>query len=284
MEARFYDDAADFWAVTQDLYEADPVKHTTVLSVIHAVRSAPEFELAPPVFITVHDNDGALSSAVMRTPPWPLALSGVAVADIAFLVDELLPRYPDLSSVMGPREVAEPFAQAWAAGVKSDVHTVIDLRLHRLDELVLPDVKGQARVATEADVPVLTEHWFGFANESSSRKDTMAEAEVAVRRQLALESGYVIWEVDGVPVSSAAAKVPNAGVSRIGPVYTPPEHRRHGYAAAATAAAAQWAHQAGAREVLLYTDVANPTSNGVYRRIGFQPVSDYVELAFKPRT
>ena len=285
MEARFYDDVNDFWAVTRDLYESEPVKHTTVLSVIHGLLATPQFEAAPPVLISLHDEAGVLCGAVMWTPPWPLGLSGVAAADVDALVDELVPRFPALGSAMGPREVAESFAEAWAAATDCDVHTVVDLRLYRLDELTMPEVEGRARLATEADLAVLSEHWLGFSTEASAhRGDTLHDAESAVRRQFALGSGCVIWEVDGVPVSSAVAKVPNAGVSRLGPVYTPPEHRRRGYAAAATAEAAVWARQAGAKEVLLYTDLANPTSNSVYQRIGFRPVSDYVELAFDPRS
>ena len=58
-------------------------------------------------------------------------------------------------------------------------------------------------------------------------------------------------------------------MSRIGPVYTPPEHRGHGYAAADTAAAARWALERGARQVLLYTDPANPTTtNRLYPPAG----------------
>jgi predicted GNAT family acetyltransferase len=65
-----------------------------------------------------------------------------------------------------------------------------------------------------------------------------------------------------------------AGSARVAPVYTPPEHRGRGYAAAVTAEVSAAARRAGADEVLLFTDLANPTSNGVYTRIGYRPVSD----------
>jgi len=71
-----------------------------------------------------------------------------------------------------------------------------------------------------------------------------------------------------------------AGMLRVGPVYTPPELRGHGYASAVTAAASLRAREAGAQEVLLYTDLANPTSNSIYQRIGYRPVEDRVVLAF----
>lgn len=63
-------------------------------------------------------------------------------------------------------------------------------------------------------------------------------------------------------------------------MYTPPEHRRRGYGAAITAVLTASALEAGATEVVLFTDLANPTSNGVYRRIGFRAVSERLVLAF----
>ncbi|MFC0432142.1 GNAT family N-acetyltransferase [Kutzneria buriramensis] len=281
MKARYYDDAAEFWTVAHDLFEAEPAKHTTVLSVVHAVLNAPRPDAAPLVLVTLHDESGSLRGAALRTPPWPLALSGIGVDDVPFLVGELLEQHPGLDSVMGPRDVADRFGGEWASATGTTVKTIFDLRLYRLAELITPQVAGRARIAGEADLDVAVQHWVGFSDESAAHRGTnSADAEAAVRQQFSLGSATVLWEVDGVVVSSAVAKVPNAGASRIGPVYTPPEHRRHGYAAAATAEAARWARSVGAREVLLYTDLANPTSNGVYQRIGFRPVTDFVELAF----
>ena len=61
---------------------------------------------------------------------------------------------------------------------------------------------------------------------------------------------------------------PAVGVVRILSVYTPPEHRRHGYASACVAAASAWALAQGADACALYTDLANPTSNKIYQAIG----------------
>jgi len=101
-----------------------------------------------------------------------------------------------------------------------------------------------------------------------------------VARSLRLGAGEMLWELDGKPVAQACAKPVIAGASRIGPVYTAPEHRGHGYAAAVTAAASQWALDAGAQRVLLFVDRANPTTNRLYPRIGYRPVYDAVELRF----
>ena len=71
-------------------------------------------------------------------------------------------------------------------------------------------------------------------------------------------------------------------MSRIGPVYTPPEHRNRGYAAAVTSAAARWALDHGARHVAIFTDLDNPTTNRLYPRLGFRPRYDALELHFVP--
>jgi predicted GNAT family acetyltransferase len=76
----------------------------------------------------------------------------------------------------------------------------------------------------------------------------------------------------------------NAGVAqsitRINLVYTPPDRRRRGYATAAVAALTQQLLNSGSRYCCLYTDLANPTSNSVYRRIGYRPVCDIDQYSF----
>jgi predicted GNAT family acetyltransferase len=83
----------------------------------------------------------------------------------------------------------------------------------------------------------------------------------------------------GELVSVAPRLPPAAGVSRIGPVYTPPAHRGHGYASAVTARAAFDILDSAAVPVL-YTDVSNPTSNKIYRAIGFRPVADRLSVSY----
>jgi predicted GNAT family acetyltransferase len=91
---------------------------------------------------------------------------------------------------------------------------------------------------------------------------------------------FVLWEVRGVPVSMAMLRAPAAGVSRIGPVFTPQDRRRNGFGSAATAAAAELAVRRGVTDVVLFADLANPTSNAIYQNIGFQAVADSVRIDF----
>jgi predicted GNAT family acetyltransferase len=116
--------------------------------------------------------------------------------------------------------------------------------------------------------------WFGaFLSESH----TLAHPDIgkAVDERVGY-GGMTLWEADGVPVSMAGVTRQVAGMIRVAPVYTPPGYRRRGYAGAVTAAVTQAALDAGAGEVLLFTDLANPTSNALYQRLGYHPVEDRV--------
>jgi uncharacterized protein len=92
----------------------------------------------------------------------------------------------------------------------------------------------------------------------------------------------MLWEDDGAPVSLAGWGGPTPNGIRIGPVYTPSHRRGHGYGSAVTAAVSEQQVASGKRFCFLYTDLANPTSNSIYMRIGYEPVCDSIDYGFEP--
>jgi predicted GNAT family acetyltransferase len=155
-------------------------------------------------------------------------------------------------------------------------------RIYRLTQVrPVVGVPGRARAATEDDRALLVSWVRAFAEESF-REAPLRSAEETVEARLRDRiGGFVVWE-DEEPVSVAGwgGLTPN-GV-RIGPVYTPPERRRHGYASALTAAVSAQQLELGRRFCFLYTDVENPTSNRIYTDIGYLPVCDSIDYAFEP--
>jgi predicted GNAT family acetyltransferase len=100
--------------------------------------------------------------------------------------------------------------------------------------------------------------------------------------RLAGESGGLWLWVDGTSVSVAGhTPVPEVG-SRIGPVYTPPDQRGRGFATRLVAELSSARLDGGDPSCFLYTDMANPTSNAIYRRIGYVQLCEAVEIAFRP--
>jgi RimJ/RimL family protein N-acetyltransferase len=220
---------------------------------------------------------GNAGAAFMHTPPFPALLTVMTRETAEALAEELAGR--PLAGVNADHETAEAFAAAWSRRTGADVSVHRRMRLFRLAELIPPDPapEGSPRIAGEADRDLLS-RWFGeFAVEINDMGGD--EYAAAVDDRLSY-GGLTVWEKDGVPVSLVGTTRRVAGMVRIGPVYTPPELRGRGYAGAATAEVSRAALAAGVGEVLLYTDLANPTSNALYQRIGYRPVEDRVVLSF----
>jgi len=273
MDVRVVSELAEFEASAEALYAADPVRHTVELTALAMARSTDR----QPVMLTVHDG-AELVGAVLRTPPYPLILNALPANSVEQAVTALRELDPEAPGAIGPREVTETFADAWAQHTGATWHLVRKSRLYRLGELAAPDTTGAARVATADDLPVLAPWLDAFRHETHGDEQSVAAEHL--RASLARGDGFLLWEVDGIPVSWAKASAPRQGMSRIAPVYTPPEHRAHGYGSAVTAAASRWALDQGVTALLLFTDLANPTSNSIYQKIGYRPVLDTVELTF----
>ncbi|WP_367131990.1 GNAT family N-acetyltransferase [Saccharothrix sp. HUAS TT1] len=280
-EVTRHDDLAEFWALTSDFFNTDPVFHTIPIAAVDRRLNHPDPDDEPPLLVTVAE-DGVLVAAALRTPPWPFTLSGVAPRWAETVADALAGEV-ELPGVNGPRESVEPFVVAWAARTGCAAREHMALRLYQLDDLAPPDdVPGAARLATEDDLDLLVGWRTDFAVEATGQARDAERSRLMMRAGLAAGHGHLIWQHGDTPVAWAVAGAPASGMSRIGPVYTPPEHRRHGYGAAVTAACASWARESGAEHVVLYTDLANPTSNSIYQRIGFRPVVDSAEFVFTP--
>jgi predicted GNAT family acetyltransferase len=279
MDVRVHHDPSEYWALVRPLFAADPMRHTHGLSVIRRLVEAPDPGDEPPLLLSIWDRS-ELAGAVFRTAPWPVGVSALPGAADQAAASTLLEVDPELPAVSGPREAAERFAGVWSALTGVTVKEVMALRLYRLGELAKPAVRGTARLGTQDDVSLMAGWRSAFEIEAVGRERQPGRAESDVRRSLALGNGMVLWEVDGHVVSYAAVGAPIDGMSRIGPVYTPPEYRGHGYGSAVTAAASQWALDAGAEHVILFTDLANPVSNSIYQRIGYRRVYDQTELEF----
>ncbi|HEY3693409.1 MAG TPA: GNAT family N-acetyltransferase [Pseudonocardiaceae bacterium] len=280
MDVRLHHDIAEFTALTRPLLEADPVRHSVALTVLALLLRVPQGDEGAPVLVSVR-SDGVLAAAALCTPPRDLIVSGLPADCAAVTVEVLASTHLQLPGAVGPRTEAEAFAQTWAAATGASVYERVAQRVFALHQFSPPSgVPGAARPAGASDLELLAGWRQNFADEATGGLRGHGTALQQMRRSLAAGTAAMLWEVGGQPVAWASASAPVVGMSRIGPVYTPPQYRGHGYGSAVTAAAASWAQQSHAKHVVLSTDLANPISNAIYPRIGFRPVYDAAEIAF----
>ncbi|WP_176946784.1 GNAT family N-acetyltransferase [Lentzea fradiae] len=272
MDAFVHSSLESFDAATLARLAADPVRNTVALTSLDRLRRLPGEH--PPTLITFHDG-GQVVGSLVRTPPWPFQAADLPLEAVELAVRTAAEIDPDAPGVTGPRERSEAFATATGEKYTESIAT----RLYRLEELVEPAVEGTGRLATEDDVELLGAWRAEFLAEAVPEAPDEQTTE-AVRSSLRLGNGHAVWEVDGT-VAWAVASLPQSGMTRIGPVYTPPEHRRHGYGAAVSAMVTRWALERGATDVVLFADLVNPVSNSIYQRIGYRPVEDWAEFLWK---
>jgi predicted GNAT family acetyltransferase len=274
MDAVVHATLDSFDAATHDRLTADPVRNTVALTSLDRIRRSPATE-QPPILITFHEN-GEVIGSLVRTPPWPFQAADLPLPAVELAATVAAKIDPDAPGVTGPRERSEAFATATGMDYTESMST----RQYRLDTLTPPQVEGASRMATEDDVDLLAAWRKAFLSEAVPEAPAAPTTE-AMRTSLRLGQGHALWVIDGIPVAWAVASRPQAGMTRIGPVYTPPEHRRHGYGAAVSAVATRWALDQGATDVLLFADLTNPTSNSIYQRIGYEPLDDWAEFWWK---
>ncbi|MFD4911046.1 GNAT family N-acetyltransferase [Kitasatospora purpeofusca] len=278
----------DFRARAGGFLAAHPAANTVLLTITDrlAARGPHYYGDGVPVFGWWRaEPDGPVAGAFLRTPPFALRLGLMPESAAAELATELAGARVEapsgsaaLTGAAGGAAATLAFGAAWAAatGTTSTVRT--NERLYRLGELTDPPrpPSGRSRLAGATDRELLIRWFTEFAEAVDIRIPDVATVvdDRTAARQLHL------WEDGGRPVAVAGASAVIAGMSRIGPVYTPADARGRGYASGVTAAASVAALARGAGEVLLYTDLANPTSNSIYQQIGYRPVEDCVELAF----
>lgn len=228
------------------------------------------------------------TAALLRTPPYAYVLGGAPDdASVSALADLLLDpgNAHDGREINVPGDCERALVQAWTERTGRVPRVIERLRLYRLEKLLVPDPvpPGHAKLADRDDVAVVAAFLQGFwsAIDRSQPLDMAMTAQRIAAARIA-EGAFWLWlDETGEAVSLAGTTPVVAGTGRVGPVYTPARLRGRGYAGAVTSAAGRALLERGAGEVLLFADLANPTSNALYRRIGYREAGDRVRIVLE---
>ncbi|GAA4230868.1 hypothetical protein GCM10022254_26700 [Actinomadura meridiana] len=272
------DDLDVFLDRAGDFLRDDPVANTVPLTVTQAMRARGPGLYDSALFGWWTDG-GRVGAAMLWTSGYPPLLSAMPEQAARELAGVLAGRdgaaVPGIEAAWG---IAETFARAWTDATGAASRVALRERLYRLTRLAAPDPppEGAARVAGAADRDLVLDLHAAFHRDAGGHGEMNRKV---VEGKLA-EGCLMLWEVEGRPVALAGRTPVVAEMARVAPVYTPTRHRNRGYGAAVTTAATRAAQDAGAAHVVLFTDLANPTSNGIYQRLGYHPVEDRVVIAF----
>jgi hypothetical protein len=270
----FLDRAGDFLA-------AHEAENNLLFGICSNLRANPGAFKEPARFAIVTEGDPAdVVGAALQTPPHRLVLShlpdvGVVDALADALADDPLP------GVLGAPEAARRFAELWTSRTGGTFERRMSERIYRLSAVrPVEPAPGGMRIAEARDRPLIAAWLRAFADEALG--ETLEDADEAAERWVARRGRTIyFWDADGTTVSMSGAGGATPTGIRVGPVYTPFEHRGHGYATNLVASSSQAQLDAGYRFLFLFTDLANPTSNRIYRAIGYEPVTDVDQYVFR---
>lgn len=274
VEVAFHEDPARVLNEAGDFLASEPVLHNLILTLLHTRVSHPE-----PGRYWVASDGGSVVGVVFQSPlDFPATMTPMASSVIESVVESISDSGVLLPGVNGEAGTAARFVGQWTEQRKSAAVPIDGQRIYEVREVRRPTgVGGQPRRAGAADRDLVVDwmrRFWADVGQPPGEPEAFAD--------LRLPKGQIwLWE-DGEPVGMAAqSEPPVAGASRVQAVYTPPDKRNRGYAAVCVADLSQRILHSGLR-CLLYTDLSNPTSNSVYRRIGYRSIAEILWYRFGP--
>ena len=278
MEWRMYTDSFGFSERLEPLLYENEEKYSLFLGILSQIGSG-RYE---DYYLALAEMEGKIVAACLMTPPHPLQIiifkenSGLENAIAQQLKKEKL----KIPGVIGDKEIAEKFAEAWAAETGATVELQMDEGLYRIDSPVrgLEKSPGSWRVANKQDAELLEKWYLLFSEETGIGTPGYEEASMKIEQFLDGKEIYV-WEVDGQVVACMKKSRPSKHGITVSFVYTPEEHRRKGYARTMVAEVTEEL-LLEFDFVLLYTDLKNPTSNKIYSEIGYEQIANPAHLKF----
>lgn len=275
------EDVDDFLARAGEFLRSRPALHTTPLTVTEKLRTlgAAAYGARFPVFGRL-ERAGKVHATFHRFPSRGLSVTSLTPEQADTLAAHLVALGHSLPSVTADHSTATAFAEAWQRHTGATPTLGVRLHLYRLGTLTPPEPvpAGQGRLVGEQD----HEHLMRWCREFAADVGEVVSIDAASWAGTRFaEKRYSFWETpDGTPVSMAGVNPMVAGQVRVDPVYTPAHLRGRGYAGAVTVEVSRAALAAGATEVVLFTNAANTTSNALYQRIGYLPITDFAVYDF----
>lgn len=283
MRLKEYTNTADFLRENLKYLQSDEVRYGLIYGIARRLVINPHYYgNEDPWFCVVGDDAGAGTFA-WRTPPYAVGLayySGETKETVSLLLEVVHDRWQEIPGVIGHREVTDLFTEKWSGNFGAIVKSTMAQRIYRLDSVNrIPAAPGWMRPAMLIDKD-LVYSWILAFNIDTGENTILPSIENITHR---IETGELyLWENNGKPVSLVGkGRSTDHGVT-IGPVYTPEELRRQGYASSCVADVCKEILQSGYDFCTLYTDLSNAISNSIYMKIGFKPVCDSVQYNFLP--
>lgn len=285
MQLKVYAEAGVFLERVRPILEKDEAANSLMLGTVSMAAENPGI-FGDPLYLALVEDGEKIPLIAIKTPrfkllPYSDTPSSLPDECLDLLAADLAARGLEMPGVEGLEELTSRFAPRWVAHRGGRLHQGKRLGVFELTEVTPPrPVPGIFRAAQPEDVALLTEWVVAFQEEALGQPP---QGDVLGQVQRRIEAGNLfVWEDETDRVVTMAGRArPTRHGATVNSVYTPPELRGKGYASNCVAALSQFVLDSGKRFATLFTDLANPTSNSIYQKMGYKHLLDYDEIIFE---
>lgn len=286
MQFKLYTDVHEFYNDTYDVLMRHEAQNLIPLgNIIIGHEGKDKTDWRDPVNWSTISDAGGIQLTALMTPPHNITLYAadniINPEAINRLIDGLEGR--EIPGVTTEKNLAEYFAKEYSLRKGITFKTTMSQRIYELTA-VNPDIQkvGVVRLLDKKDIhffPYWAEAFYAAGSYGKTEMSIPQDAEPYLYR-IASKKLYIL-EDNGIPVSMAGYTREMQTAIGVAFVYTPPYERGKGYATSIVAQISQFALDKGFTKCVLYTDLANPTSNSIYQKIGYTPICDSLQLTFE---
>jgi predicted GNAT family acetyltransferase len=273
-----YHSVKQYLEATQQMLEERELENNLILGLCNTLIEK-KLPAENCVFINAFESGRIMSTSINTIGRAIVSCSTNDTSSVKKLADYYREQNIRLKGVFGEILPAAAFANSYGSSFATGMTMIV----HRLSSVQkLPFVSGSFRTAGKEDVKLIVDWTHRFKKEADAAYQMSGDEILTMVRSGIADGIFFLWTDENIPVSMAAInrKTKNTGV--VGYVYSPEEHRRKGYATAVVQKLSEHILRSGFKYCGLFTDQANPTSNHIYRKIGYEPITTFAAIGFSP--
>ncbi|WP_315906664.1 GNAT family N-acetyltransferase [Priestia koreensis] len=274
LEFQYDEDFRVFKEKVIPVLETKEAEHNLILGITERLN-----EHTPPLFMAIVLKDKEVGAIFLQTHPNQVILAKIvdfSKEEIDHIAQELYMIYPTIPGIIGDRNMSLALIEQWAKWRNATLSVHMNQRIYQLKEVKVPVNSQGLKHIEKEDLNTAYQFLYDFSQEVNEPM-TMEAVHEKITMWFDANSLYGLYK-DGELISMAATTRPTRSNISVNAVYTPPSHRKKGYASQCVAALTQRMLDQGYASTSLYTDLDNPTSNKIYMEIGYEPVADSIHI------
>lgn len=229
-------------------------------------------------YISVSENDNIEAVSISTSPRIIISGDDQSNSAIRLICDYYKETGHSMSGVIGEKNLSKLFADY----TELKIFKERGLMVHELVQVnELPLSKGSFEKVNHEDAELITDHRLTFETETLEFSRSVRDELLKDTLNKIGKENLFCWKIKGKIVSIAAIMRNTNNIGIIGLVYTPKEYRGNGYATNIVTKLSELILKRGLSKCGLFTDISNPASNHIYKKIGYEPKSEFADIYFE---